>query len=114
MALAWVASMAVSKNWRNLCFSSDSLEIVRAVYSTREPCGWNFREDILKMRQILQKNCWSLSWNARSSNRFADALEKETLSSNCNFSFCFSNLEKLPADLSTVLVTDMISGGSCL
>lgn len=95
-------------------FSSDSLEVVCVVSSTRELCGWISREDILKLRQILKKNFWSLSWNAKSSNRFADALAKRVLNSNCNLSFCSSDLDILPSDLSTVLVTDMISGGLCL
>lgn len=68
---------------------------------------YHIRDQVLLIRKQLAVNGWSMVWNARSSNRFANALAKKAMSSLCNFSFSSSNLICLLDDLSKILMADM-------
>ena len=59
--------------------SSDALLAVKAINNLAEPGGWDTRYTVLKCRSILISKGWTLIWNARSSNKLADAAARKTL-----------------------------------
>lgn len=101
--MEWVLSVAISEDWQNFLFSSDALQVVKDMKWGE----YHIRDQVLLIRKQLAVNGWSMVWNARSSNRFANALAKKAMSSLCNFSFSSSNLICLLDDLSKILMADM-------
>lgn len=67
---------------------------------------------MLSFRHLIQRNNWTLNWNARSSNKLAYGLAKRALTDNCTLNFYPEVLDALPHDLSNLLIADMISGGA--
>lgn len=105
MALHWAFLLARSKEWRKVIFSSDALMVVQEIFSPKKPSGWHTRTRILEIREALSMRDWTLEWNARSSNLFADCLAKISTASNCNF--LYVDLAVIPGKLKDILVADM-------
>lgn len=106
--LDWAVNAAAKKPWRNLIFSSDALEVVNEVKSSREPLGWFSRDSIMCIRDIIFSKGWELCWETRNSNRFADFIAKQTLANNCNVLYSSLNLKCLPNDVIEIYVSDQI------
>lgn len=91
-----------------MCFTSDALEVVKDINSPHEPLGWTSRDTILCIRAKLSIFGWGISWNAKSSNMFADFIARKALVNNCNSMYCSSNIGSLLKDLSDIYVSDLI------
>lgn len=81
--------------------------MVEEVNSSQDLGNWYTKDAMLSIRRFLKDKGWKLEWNARSSNRFVDALAKLTLSVGCNFFFNPENLFCIHANLTSILVADM-------
>ncbi|KAF3456989.1 hypothetical protein FNV43_RR01646 [Rhamnella rubrinervis] len=97
-ALEWGFGLANDYNWSKVCWSSDALVVVNKIFiialvvvnkilSLKDPVSGDDRHITLFCRSLLRKKDWLLSWNARSSNKAANLLAKESLKSNVCFLF---------------------------
>lgn len=53
-AFHWALPIASSKNWANLLWSMDALEIVKEINAECDPTRWNSRYLVLDCRSTLQ------------------------------------------------------------
>lgn len=94
--------------WRNCCFSLDAQVVVNDITSSKEPLGWFTRDAILYARSTLAEKGWSICWNDRNANKFADYMAKLALKRNCNDMYFSFNSESLPKVLSDIYVVDLV------
>lgn len=73
-AVAWAAGHAAEMNWNNIQWSLDAATVVKEINSREDHNGWSSRYTLLQVRSLFDRHNWLISWNARSSNAFADAL----------------------------------------
>lgn len=104
--IEWAVTLAAIKPWNKLIFSSDAMVAVNKIKSSKIPSRWHTKESVICIRVILISKGWELTWNARSSNLFADSLAKMTLANN--FLFSSSNFGFLSKDLSDVYTSDLM------
>lgn len=73
--LAKIGVRSSSKNWSKIIFSTYALWVVKEVNSVMTmPNGCNIKKITVDIRDSLSRLNWSLVWNAKNSNKFADCL----------------------------------------
>lgn len=104
-SLEWAVTFVSIRQWKYLCFSTDALEVMNDINSARDPLGWFSKDSILCIRALLSSFGWGISWNAKSSNKFADFIATKALAIDCNVLYCSFNLGNLSKDLSDIYVS---------
>ena len=98
--------LAVQFTWRSLVLSSDALLAVKAINNLAEPGGWDTRYTVLKCRSILISKGWTLIWNARSSNKLADAAARKTLVTKIPLLFDNADVLGFPDCILSLILAD--------
>lgn len=81
-AIRWAAELMDEIGWRNLEWTFDGAPAVEEITSTKDPCRWSTRFDMLKVQSLFAPNGWKIGWQSRLANSLADATSKWILLNN--------------------------------
>lgn len=89
MAIDWAFSIASEHYWDNVLSNNDAKFVVQQINSKKEPCIWQFHNQVILLKHRFKFYSWKLEWKARKFNMLADLVAKTSLSTQQDFSFVF-------------------------
>lgn len=110
-AIMWASKLLLNFTCAGLMWSSSAQSVVNDINGAQEPVGWFTRHLIPEWRSLFKQNQWSITWNARSTNRAADAVAKLSLATGTVFMFNASSLHVFPSFFTNVILDDLKAAG---
>lgn len=113
LAILLATEEAEALGWNKIIWSTDSANSAKEINSSKDPDGWNTRDNILHIKARFAIFNWQIRWNHRSSNFLDDKVARDSF--NCSFPFYFDacNMEAFPTSFLDISLFDCL-GGLCV